>query len=65
MKEIENLVAKNLEYEEHLAILECSKLLEKAFKKKVYKVRINPHTKDPQEVFGLCFGFDLVARKKD
>jgi hypothetical protein len=60
MRDFKNNVIRHLESDEMLAVMECSKLLEKAFKKKVFSVVVNPVTNNPTDVFGVAFAFDMV-----
>ena len=59
MKNFINETQRNLEYEEHKAILEAGEILAKAFKKKVHQVKVAPNTAEPTDVWGIMYGFDL------
>ena len=58
VKEIENRVLRHLEWEEMAAVTQACQLLEKAFKRKIYKVTINPDQTTPSEVHGVMVAFD-------
>jgi hypothetical protein len=60
MRNFINKTFRNLSPDEHRAILECEEILNKAFKKKVFTVVINPNNANKDDVFGVAFGFDMV-----
>lgn len=61
MRHFNNKAARDLSYEEHMAIIEAARLLEKAFKKKVFAATIAPNDANAQDVYGVQFNFDLAS----
>lgn len=59
MRDFKNLSARNLEMEEHRALLDCVDILEKAFKKKIHSCQINPNKENQTDIWGISFAFDL------
>ena len=62
MRNMTNNTIRNLEMEEHQAIIDVCKILEKGFKKKIYGATINPTKSEPSDVWGIAFSFDLTPR---
>lgn len=60
MRHFNNEVLRALEYEEHIAVLEASQLLAKAFKRKVFQCKITPSSRDKEVVWGIAFAFDMA-----
>lgn len=58
MKNLNNLLQRHLEVEEMQAVLEAVKILERAFKKKVHTLWINPDKEQPTQPFGITLSFD-------
>lgn len=61
MKHINNNTTRTLTYEEHMAIIECAKILGDAFKKRVWQCNINPKQAEQSDVYGLSFAFNEVG----
>lgn len=61
MKNLYNNVARSLDWEEHKALIEACQILEKAFKKRVFNLTVNPQDNNPTEVYGIALAFDLVG----
>lgn len=60
MKDIKNHMSRHLENDEYVAIIEVVRILEKAFKKKVFIANINPYEKEASLVYGINIIFDLA-----
>lgn len=59
MKEINNKTARHLDTDEYIAILECVKILEKAFKRKMGYATVTPYKENPDDIYGVAFAFDM------
>lgn len=65
MREFKNNTARDISFEEHEAILQCAKILSKAFKRKIFSASINPHTTNASDVWGIAFSFDMYVEYKE
>ena len=58
MKELRNMTTRHLTSDEHHALLDVVDLLEKAFRRKVHTLTVNPDRENSDDVFGIMVGFD-------
>ena len=58
MKEFSNTSLRHLEWSEMEAIQKACELIEKVFKKKIYKVQVTGDTTNPTDVHGVMIAFD-------
>jgi len=60
MKNLINNTTRHLEASEFEAIMQVITIMEKGFKKKIFEVKINPNTRQSDDVFGVQIAFDLT-----
>lgn len=63
MRELRNDVKRSLTYEEHFALIEMCRALEKGFKRSVYKVTVTANDYNATQPFGILVGFDNQDNK--
>lgn len=59
MKDLINKVNRDLSFDEWQALMDVSKILEKAFKKKIFQMTINPVNNNDSDIYGLTISFDI------
>lgn len=59
MRELNNQLSRHLDLEEMQAIIEAGKILEKTFRKKVYRINIKKNEALPTDVYGIDFTLEL------
>lgn len=64
MKMLTNNMTRHMTTEEHQAIIDCEKIIEKAFKHKVHQCFINATREDSERSGGLNFTFDIYEVRK-
>lgn len=65
MQKIINNTLRNLDVEEWRAIMDAAQILEKAFKRKLFQCNVNPPENNPDDVWGISFGFDMMSGFKE
>lgn len=59
MKNFYNNANRELSDDEMLALIECNKILKKAFSREIHSIEIRPNNDNKSDIYGILFSFNI------